>query len=213
MVAREVLEVLVEEGGVGEGDDGTVFRSHLRALVAQAFHLAADAVTFDGVAHAYAAAHQLDAIEEVVEHVLQGEADTRGQTGGDNRQGRCGNLQQHKGSNHIDAPAHQRDDIVGQVEVDVGFLEQFRLVQFPDTGAGTPHLVKGLDGIDKVTEQEEETQDQQELEKGQVHHAFDVKEGLEEKVFCYATDFEDFAGKHHGEGERPDAHERQQQHF
>ena len=80
MVAGDVLEVLAEERTVEKGYDAAVRCQHLCALIRNAVHLSAYAVTFDVVAHTHSSRHKGDAVEEVLEEVLHGETHTGGKT-------------------------------------------------------------------------------------------------------------------------------------
>ena len=93
VVAGEVLEVLVEESGVGERHHGSLHGLDLGALIGDAFHLAAHSFALDEISHPEAAGHQLDAVDEVVEYVLHGETDTGREAGGDDGDRTHRNLQ------------------------------------------------------------------------------------------------------------------------
>ena len=76
MVTGEVAEVLGEQGGVEEGHLGAVNGLDFRALVTDVGDFTADAIANDPVADAQTARHQLNAVDEVVEGVLEGKANT-----------------------------------------------------------------------------------------------------------------------------------------
>ena len=80
VVARQVVEVLTKERRVEERHLRTLDGLCLYALIVDGCHLAADTVAFNLVAHTQATAHQLDAVDEVVDDILQRQTDTSRQT-------------------------------------------------------------------------------------------------------------------------------------
>ena len=81
MVAREVTEGLGKQGRIEERHLGTINGLNLCALVTYVRDLATNAVAHNPVTDAQTTRHELDAIDEVVEGVLEGETDTGSQTG------------------------------------------------------------------------------------------------------------------------------------
>ena len=128
----QVAELLREQVGVGEGDQGAVLILDLRGLVAHALDDAADAVAGDLVADADAAGHQLDAVEEVVDKVFQRKTDTGGETGRDVGNGLHRQVQDGESDDQVQCPAQQGEDGVGQAQVHV---------RFPDGQEGLAVLV------------------------------------------------------------------------
>ena len=89
----QVGEVFGEQVGVEERYGGVVDRIHLGGLVVDAGHPASDAVAFNPVANLQSARHELDAIDEVVDDVFEGETDTSGEATCDNAQRSGGDMQ------------------------------------------------------------------------------------------------------------------------
>ena len=113
VVLSKVLEVLGKEGAVGEGDYRTVRGHNLGTLVAHGIYGSADTVAFDYVSDPQAPGHQLDAVEEVVEHILHCEAHTGCKTCGNNCNCRGWNLKHHERDDYEKTPAEERNKVVG----------------------------------------------------------------------------------------------------
>ena len=166
--AVQVLEFLGEQFGVGDGDDGTVLVFYLRGLVTHALDDAADAVAGDLVAHADASGHQLDAVEEVVDQVLERKADTGGETGRDGGERSRRNMQDGEGDNQVQQPSQQGKERVGQAQVHVRLLEgDGSDTSLLDDAAQFDYAEQGLHQIDYVSENEEESDDEQQVGQGQ----------------------------------------------
>ena len=118
VVAREVLEVLAEEGAVEERDDAAVGSDDLGALVGDALYLAVDAVALDVVAHAQATRHERKAVEEVLDEVLHGETETCGQAGGDDGDAALGHVEDDEGDDDVETPDDDGEDVAGEGEVE-----------------------------------------------------------------------------------------------
>ena len=153
VVLGEVLEVLVEEVAVREGHHTAVQGRQLRALVVDALHLAAHAVTLYIIAHAQAAGHELNPVEEVVQHILHRETDTRRESGGNQFQGRCRDLQVVQYDDEIEAPEGDGDEVVAQRQVYLAGLNLI-LAGFTFRFADTADAEQGPEQIDEVSEQE-----------------------------------------------------------
>ena len=77
MVAGQVFEVLAEEVGVENGYHATVQGCDLCTLVGDALYFSNHAVTFDVIAYTHTSRHEGNAVEEVFQEALRGEAHTR----------------------------------------------------------------------------------------------------------------------------------------
>ena len=146
----QVPELLGEQVRVREGDEGAVLVQDLGGLVAHALDDAADAVAGDLVADADAAGHELDAVEEVVDEVLEGEADAGGETGGDVGERGRRDVQDGENGDDEQEPAQQGDQGVREAQVHVGLLERVRrrFLPFLQDLAEFDHPVHGLEQID-----------------------------------------------------------------
>ena len=76
----EVGEALAEEGGIEEGHRGGFLGLYLGALVIDVHNLSADSFALNPVAHPEPAGHELDAVDEVVDDILEGQTDTGRET-------------------------------------------------------------------------------------------------------------------------------------
>ena len=199
VVLREVLEVLVEQGRVREGHDGTVGGDDLGALVGDGIHPAADAFALDEIAHPEAAGHQLDAAEEVVQDILHCKTETGRETGADHLDGPRRDLQEDEHRDDVDSPQGNADDVLRQGEVRLIFMEDALLGALQD-GTDLDQAVEGLEGIGQIAEHEEQRDNEDELGEGEVDVAFDVQEGAVEVFFVHAAQVE-HAGSQ-GEAER-----------
>ena len=133
MVSREVLEVLAEESRIREGHHGSVLCYDLRALVGDAVYGSPYAVALDDVTDSQPSAHQLYAVEEVVEDILEGESDTGGETRTYNRYGGSRDLEHQERDDDEEAPADKAYYVVGEVEVEVRLLEHLAVLELGDS--------------------------------------------------------------------------------
>ena len=165
--AVEVAEFLGEQVGIGEGDERAVFVFHLRGLVTDALDDAPDAVAGDLVSDADAPRHQLYAVEEVVDQVLEGETHAGCQAGGDGRDGFCRHVEDREDDDQIAKPSQQRHQGVGEGQVDVGFLDRhgaFSLLL--DDVAKLDQADRAFHDVDQVAEYEEQGDDQEDIIEG-----------------------------------------------
>lgn len=132
MVSCEVLKGFIEQCGVEEGDDATVQRDDLRALVGDGVHFTSDAVAFDVIAHAQTSCHERQSVDEVLDDVLHGETDTGGQTCRHDGDARFRYFQEDEDEDEEPAPYEDGDEVVRQsdvgVSVDDGMLHAVMLV-------------------------------------------------------------------------------------
>ena len=182
MVARQVLEVLAEERLVEEGDDAAVGRDDLGALIGDALHLARDAVALDVVAHTQAARHQREAVEEVLDEVLHGEAQTRSQAGGDDGDAALGHIEQDEHRDGVEAPDDDGDDVAREGEV----VHPFRRGHLLAIGD-----VEAAQGVVEIAEDEPQGHHHAELEERHLDEVGLVDEILEENLHAKARHGED----------------------
>ena len=209
---------LVEEGRIGKEHNGTVHGFNLSGLVAQAHHGTADAVTFHHISHTDASSHKLGTVEEVIEDILHSEAKTRGQTCGHKGQTGGRDLEDEEDQNHIQAPADQGNDVVGQVEVDVRFLEHHVLSQLADGCRGLPDPIEGRSGIHDVAENKEQAYDEKDQEQRDGYTAACVftsgrDEMREEDVPGHLAKVKHVAGHKYGCREGPEIQQRLHRHL
>ena len=181
VVAGEVLEVLAEEGLVEEGDDAAVECDDLCALVGDALDAARDAVALDVVAHAQSAGHKRETVEEVLDEVLHGEAETGCETCGDDADAGLGDMEDDNGHDEVDAPGEDSDDVARQGEA---------LAIVVGMGEAAISEVETADGVVEVTEYEPQGGDLAYLEHGYLYEVGLVHEVVVEGLFAYAGQLE-----------------------
>ena len=194
VIPREVLEVLVEQGGVREGHDRSVGSDDLGTLVGDAVHLAADAVALDEITHAQASGHELHPVEEVVQDILHRESETGRKTGADHLHGRRRNLQEDEDRDDIYAPQADADDVLRQREIGLVLMEEPPRGTFHD-GTDLKQAINRLGQVHQIPEQEEQGHDQDDLGEGEVDIAFQIQERIRIVFVEYALQVED-AGSH-----------------
>ena len=187
--SREVLEVLVEERGVGKGDDGTAHLLDLGALVIDGDHLAQVAVTFNPVAHPQAAAHELDAVDEVVDDILEGETDAGTETAGNEAQRPRGDMQGDDEDIGIDEPDKNTDKTVAQGEVDLIGAHHGALVLAEETPV-RDSLPEGMDGFVDIAESAEQRYQEEDVIEGNPEFSL-REEGLLEDGQIQVVEFKD----------------------
>ena len=165
VVAGEVAEVLGKQCGVQEGHLGTIDGLDLGALVADMGDLAADAVANDPVADAQTARHQLDAVDEVVQSILQRKANARRETAGHETQRAGGDVQRQHYDDNIHHPYQDADDAVAQRQVDLVVADALAVVFLHEEGVADL-LPDGVQGSVDISEHEEQAdQDEDAVER------------------------------------------------
>ena len=211
MVLGEVLEVLVEEVAVREGHHTAVQGRQLRTLVVDALYLPAHAVTLYIIAHAQAAGHELNPVEEVVQHILHRETDTRRESGGNQFQGRCRNLQVVQYNDEIEAPEGDGDEVVAQRQVYLAGLNLI-LAGFAFRLSDAADAEQGPEQIDEVSEQEIQREDDRQFQQRQLNDILVVQEEVGE-VFHTDLGQVEHVGCHKDTGGNgPDGENRQEDH-
>ena len=206
--AREVLEVLVKESGVGKGDNHLSHGLNLGGLVTDGSHLAADAVAFNHVAHPEASAHELDTINEVVDDILEGQTDTGTQAAGNEAQGPCRDVQRYNEQVCIDKPHKHADETVAQGEVNlIGANGLF--LMFAEVAVVCEDLPQGVDGLVHVAEHQEHHRQEQDGINGNLKFALGEERLLEDGQ-VQVPEFEDAQRPIGTDGKRTERHQRYQ---
>ena len=125
----------------------------------------------------------MDAVEEIVDEVFQGETYTGGEAGRDIGDGRCRDVQDGEGDVDEQEPAQQGEDGVGQGQVHVRlFQRQGAVGALIDDATELDHTGKGLDEVDQVPEDEEKADDEDGVFHGQMFPALAVEKRRAQQV-------------------------------
>ena len=151
----QVGETLGEQVGIEEGNRRAIDGLHLGALVTDVGDRSAHAIALNPVADFQAARHELDAIDEVVDDVLEGQTDTSRETACHKAQRTRRDVHRDDDNDGVNHPNHHTDNAVAQREVDFVLADALAVVFAEERGitALTPEVV---DGLVRIAEDEHE---------------------------------------------------------